>query len=175
MALRGASRTFIAAPALVIVAVLLEVTVMPYLHIADGSPDLVAPTIVAIGLLRGSLSGAVAGFSAGLLIELAAPIGTLGVYALLYLAVGAVAGRYAGRPEASRPLAAIVISVAAAGAVEVGYALVQAMLGTTLGAAELVGSVILPTMVLTALLAAPVLLIARRVLGATPGSGRAAA
>jgi rod shape-determining protein MreD len=174
MALRGTSRAVLAAPALVIVAVLLEVTVMPYLHIADGAPDLVAPAVVAIGLLRGPFAGAVAGFSAGLLIELAAPIGTLGVYALLYLAVGAVAGRYAGRPEASRPLAAIVMSVAAAGAVEVGYALVQAMLGTTLGAAELVGSVILPTMALTALLAAPVLLVARRVLG-TPSEARGAA
>ena len=161
----GVSRSALAAPALIVLVVLLQVTVMPYLQIADGVPDLVAPAVVAVGLLRGPLSGAVAGFAAGLLVELAAPIGTLGVYALLYLAAGAVAGHYHERAEATRPLAAIVMSVAAAGAVGLGYAAVQALLGTTLGAAELVGAVILPTMALTALLAAPVLLVARRLMG----------
>lgn len=165
LAVRQVPRSALAAPLLIIVAVLLEVSVMPYLRIADGSPDLVAAAVVAVGLMRGPLSGAVAGFSAGLLIELAAPIGTLGVFALLYLAVGALAGRYWGRPEASRPVFGIILSVAAAGGVELGYAAVQALLGNTLGAAELVGAIILPTMALTALLAAPVLLVARRLLG----------
>ena len=79
---------------MVLVAVLLEVSVMPYVNVADGIPDLLAPTIVVIALLRGSLVGPVAGFSAGLLLELTAPIGTLGVLALLYLAVGAWCGRH---------------------------------------------------------------------------------
>lgn len=161
----GVPLAALAVPALVVVAVLLEVTVMPYITIADGSPDLIAPAIVAIALARGSFTGAVAGFSAGLLTELAAPIGTLGVYALLYLLVGLAAGRYAGRRESARPITAIVLSVAAAGAVELGYALVQGLLGTTMSAADLVGGVILPTMALTALLSAPVLLVARRLLG----------
>ena len=58
----------------------------------------------------------------------------------------------------------MVFSVAAAGAVELGYGVVQALLGNGLGPADLVGQVILPTMALTALLSPPVLLAARHLL-----------
>ena len=56
--------------AMVVVAVVLEVSVMPYVNVADGIPDLIAPTVVVVALLRGSLVGAVTGFGAGLLIEM---------------------------------------------------------------------------------------------------------
>ena len=65
-------------------AVLLQVTVMPYINVADGIPDLIAPTVVVIAILRGTLVGAMTGFAMGLLVELASPVGTLGVLALLY-------------------------------------------------------------------------------------------
>lgn len=151
---------------MVAVAVLLDVTVMPYLNVADGIPDLVAPTIVAVALLRGSLVGAVAGFSAGLLVELTSPIGTLGVLALLYLIVGAWCGRYCEREEASGLAAPLVLSVAAAFAVQIGFALVELMLGSRMPPSEFVGGVLVPTLALTALLSPPVVLVARRLLGA---------
>lgn len=157
-----------AIPLLVAIAVLLEVTVMPYIGIAEGVPDLLAPTVVAIGMLRGPLAGAISGMVGGLFIELASPIGTLGVLALLYLLVGTVAGRYHGREESMQLVIPILFSVAAAGAVELGYGAVQALLGNGLGPAALVGRVILPSMALTALLSPPVLLVARRLLGPPP-------
>jgi rod shape-determining protein MreD len=147
-------------------AVVLEVTVMPYIAIARGIPDLIAAAVVSIGILRGSLVGAVAGFSAGLLAELAAPIGTLGVLALLYLVVGAFAGRYTERQEAEGLLVPLGLSVAAAGVVQAAYAGVHLLLGEGAPAAFLVASVIIPQMALTALLSPPVLLAARRLLGA---------
>jgi len=49
---RGAGLGWVATMALV--AVLLQVAVMPYVNIADGIPDLVAPTVVAVALLRGT-------------------------------------------------------------------------------------------------------------------------
>jgi len=152
-------------PVLIAAAVLLEVTVMPYIVIGDAVPDLLAPTIVAIGMLRGSLTGAIAGMVGGLLIELAAPTGTLGVLGLLYLGVGAFAGRYHGRDEATQLIPPIIVAVAAAGAVELGYGVIQGLLGNGLGPAALVGRVILPGMALTLLLSPPVLLVARRLLG----------
>lgn len=151
---------------MVLVAVLVEVSVMPYLNIANGIPDIVAPTIVVVALLRGSLVGAVAGFSAGLLLELTAPVGTLGVLALLYLIVGAWCGRYCESEESSSLLAPLALSVVAALGVQLGYLMFQLLLGHHMPASEFVGRVLFPTLALTALLSPPVLLIARRLLGA---------
>lgn len=151
---------------MVLVAVLLEVSVMPYVNVADGIPDLVAPTVVVIALLRGTLVGAVAGFSAGMLLELTAPIGTLGVLALLYLAVGAWCGRYCGSEESASLLAPLALSVIAALAVQLGFMAFQLLLGHHMPASEFVGRVLFPTLALTALLSPPVLLVGRRLLGA---------
>lgn len=151
---------------MVLVAVLVEVSVMPYLNIANGIPDIVAPTIVVVALLRGSLVGAVSGFSAGLLLELTAPVGTLGVLALLYLIVGAWCGRYCESEESSSLLAPLALSVVAALGVQLGYLVFQLLLGHHMPASEFVGRVLFPTLALTALLSPPVLLIARRLLGA---------
>jgi rod shape-determining protein MreD len=151
--------------ALVAVTVLLEVSVMPYLRIADGIPDLVAPMVVAVALLRGTLVGAATGFAAGLLIELTAPIGTLGALALLYLAVGAWCGRHCGRRESSRLLQPLMLSLVAAGFVQVGYALFHLLLGIRMPASAFVGEALLPGLALTLLLSAPVLLAARKLLG----------
>ena len=151
--------------ALVAITVLLEVSVMPYLRIADGIPDLVAPMVVAVALLRGTTVGALTGFWAGLLIELTAPIGTLGALALLYLAVGAWCGRHCGRRESSGLLQPLVLSVVAAGFVQVGYALFHLLLGIRMPAADFVGQALLPGLALTLLLSAPVLLAARKLLG----------
>ncbi len=164
MRARGAGLGWVAVMALV--AVLVQVSVMPYVHVADGIPDLVAPTIVVIALLRGTLVGAVTGFGAGLALELTAPIGTLGVLAFLYLVVGAVCGRYCEREEASSLLAPLTLSVVAALAVQLGYLLFQLLLDHHMPASVFVGRVLLPTLALTVLLSPPILLVARRVLGA---------
>jgi rod shape-determining protein MreD len=150
---------------LTLVVVLLQVTVMPYIQVADGIPDLIGALVVAIAVLRGPLVGSVTGFAAGLLVELTAPVGTFGVLALLYLIVGWWCGRYTERASGGTlglPLALIVV---AAGFVQLGYGLVQVLLGTSVSASMLVGRVMLPQMALTALLGPPVLLVARRVLG----------
>ncbi len=151
---------------MVIVAVVLEVSVMPYINVVDGIPDLIAPTVVVIAMLRGSLVGAVAGFGAGLLVELTSPVGTLGVLALLYLAVGAWCGRYCEREESASLLAPLLLSVVATFAVQLGYAVFQLLLGNSMPASEFVAQLLLPTVALTALLSPPVLLIGRRLLGA---------
>jgi rod shape-determining protein MreD len=152
--------------AMVVVAVVLEVSVMPYVNVADGIPDLIAPTIVVIAILRGSLVGAVAGFGAGLLVELTSPVGTLGVLALLYLAVGAWCGRYCEREESASLLAPLLLSVVATLAVQLGYAVFQLLLGNSMPASEFVAQLLLPTVALTALLSPPILLVGRRLLGA---------
>ena len=115
--------------------------------------------------ISSALVGAVTGFSAGLLVELTAPVGTLGVLALLYLAVGAWCGQYCEREESSSLLAPLGLSVVAALAVQIGYMLFQLLLGNRMPASEFVAQVLFPTLALTALLSPPVLLVARRLLG----------
>lgn len=150
---------------MVLVAVLLEVSVMPYINVADGIPDLIAPTVVVIALFRGTLVGGIAGFGAGLLVELTSPVGTLGVLALLYLAVGAWCGRYCEREESSSLIAPLLLSVVATLAVQLGYAVFQLLLGGSMPASEFVAQLLLPTVSLTALLSPPILLVGRRLLG----------
>jgi rod shape-determining protein MreD len=151
---------------MVAAAVLLQVTVMPYVRVADGVPDLVVAVVVAVGVLRGPLVGGVAGFCGGLAVELTAPVGTVGVLALLNLAVGAWCGRYTERPEAVSLRVPLALVVAGATFVQLGYAAVQLLLGTEVSGSWAVGRVILPAVGLTALLGPPVLLVARRLLGA---------
>lgn len=151
---------------MVVAALLLQVSVLPHINVADGMPDVIAPTIVVVAMLRGTLVGAVAGFAAGLLVELSAPVGTLGVLALLYLMVGAWCGRYCEREESTSLAAPLALCVAAAFVVQFGYMLVRLMLGDSMPPSEFVAAVLAPTLVLTALLSPPVLLVGRRLLGA---------
>lgn len=164
------------AAAMVVAAVLVQVAVLPYINISDGIPDIVAPTVVVIAMLRGVLVGAVTGFAAGLMVEMAAPVSTLGVLALLYLMVGAWCGRYCEREEATTLVAPLALSVVGAMVVQLGYMLVRLMLGQTMPPARFVADVMLPTLILTALLSPPVLLAGRRLLGephvAEPLGGR---
>lgn len=146
-------------------AVLLQITVFSFWRLADGIPDVVVPTIVIVALLRGALVGAVAGFAAGLTVELTSPIDTLGVLALLYLIVGAVVGRYCEREESRGLWPPLVITVAAALFVQVGFAVVEASLGTPLDLPDFVANALLPSLLLTALLTPPIVLLARRTLG----------
>ena len=163
-AARGAGLGWVLAMALG--AVLLEVAVMPYVTVADGIPDLIAPMVVVVALLRGSLVGAVTGFGAGLLVELTSPVGTMGVLALLYLVIGAWCGRYCEREESTTLAAPLVLSVAAALVVQLGFLVFQLLLGNQMPASEFVAELLLPTLALTALLSPPVLLVGRRLLGA---------
>jgi rod shape-determining protein MreD len=79
--------------AIVLAAVLLQITFFSYLSIFGTSPDFVVVVIAVIGLLGGAVIGAVTGFAAGLLLDIAL-LETLGVASLILLFVGYFAGRY---------------------------------------------------------------------------------
>lgn len=76
-----------------LLAVLLELTLLTRLGIPGATPDLVVVTVVAIALAMGPVQGAVAGFTAGVLLDLAPPGDTLlGVNAIVYVLIGIVTG-----------------------------------------------------------------------------------
>ena len=91
------------AVALTVTAVLLQLTVLPLLHLPGAIPNVVTVTVIAIGLCAGSVRGAVVGFIAGMLLDLAPPsIATLGITALVLVLAGFAAGAFGQDPD--RPL-----------------------------------------------------------------------
>jgi rod shape-determining protein MreD len=150
---------------IVAVAVLVQVTVMPFVQVANGIPDVLVCAIVAIGLLRGPLVGVIAGAAGGLLVELTSPAGTLGALALLYLAVGWGAGRLCGRDELTGVLPPVMLCVAGELVIQTGEAFVQLMFARPLDPGQ-VARTVLASVIMTALLSVPVVAIVRRLLGA---------
>lgn len=114
--------------ALVIVAVLLQVTFFSRVALFHVSPDVLPAVIASLGLLGGSMSGAVAGFSAGFLLDclLIAP---LGGSSLVLMATGYLAGTFRERFEiTSRFLPPLLIAGFTLFA-ELGFGAVELALG----------------------------------------------
>ena len=99
------------AGALFFVVSILQVTIVASIGILGGSPDLVLVTLVAVALTQGSIFGAVSGFWAGLLIDIAR-LGTLGFTSLLLTLAGFWIGRYGettGRDRAHAPVISVAV------------------------------------------------------------------
>ncbi|MGN6611667.1 MAG: rod shape-determining protein MreD [Angustibacter sp.] len=109
------SARVVLAAGLVVLAQLLDVTVLARTHWPLATPDLTLLVVVALALLGGSRSGATVGLAAGLVADLTPPgAGLLGLTAVAYGLAGLVAGRY-HRPG-ERSLVLVLVAAAAAGA-----------------------------------------------------------
>ncbi|WP_018658312.1 rod shape-determining protein MreD [Actinomadura flavalba] len=84
----------LSAALILLVALVLQVSVANRLPLPGGvTPDLVLLTVVALALVYGSMTGAVAGFCAGLAADIIPPADhTIGRYALVYCVIGYVCG-----------------------------------------------------------------------------------
>jgi rod shape-determining protein MreD len=85
---------------LCIFVALAQITCFAKMDVFGSDPDVALLVVASLGILGGSLTGAVVGFSVGLLIDCLL-LQTLGAFALTLLSVGYVAGRYretVGRP-----------------------------------------------------------------------------
>ena len=85
--------TALKAAVLLFLAVLVQVSILGGYSPLGGSPDLLLVVLLSIALLRGSVFGAVAGFGAGFLVDVA-NLGTLGFTSLLLTVAGFWIGRY---------------------------------------------------------------------------------
>ena len=140
---------------LLLVAAVVQISLISYLRVADGYPDVVLVLVVSIALLRGPLFGACAGFWAGLVLDVAS-FQTLGLTSLL------LCGRFGDattRSSAHPPLIAVALATIA---VALGSSLLHFMLGSSVPASELFGRVLLPTLALNLLVAYPLYRLCRR-------------
>lgn len=115
---------------LLVVAVIVQVTLLSRLSLPGATPDLVVVTVVAIALAMGPTQGAVAGFVAGVLVDLAPPADTLlGVNAIVYLAIGFVTGFVIDPRDRTVPLLMGLVGLAA-GAAVIATAALDTLLGS---------------------------------------------
>ncbi|MET7851425.1 rod shape-determining protein MreD [Streptomyces avermitilis] len=119
--------------ALVVVALVIQVSVLARLHLPGAVPDLVLLTVLGLAMVYGHVGGALVGFGAGLLADLVPPADhAAGRYALVLCVIGYLAGL--AKPEngrlksASGPMAVV---VAAAIGTTLLYAGVGALVGDT--------------------------------------------
>jgi len=109
---------------LVIAAVLAQTLLAARLPLPGPPVGIALAMVIAIGLAGGSTPGAVAGFSAGLLLDIFPPAATtLGVSALAFL----IAGTLAGRVPDPRGLAPAQVAGLLAGIAALTWLLVQAL------------------------------------------------
>ncbi len=113
---------------LIVLGVLLQVSFFSRVALFNVSPDVMPALVASLGLLGGSMSGAVAGFSAGLLLDclLIAP---LGGSSLVLMATGYLAGLFRERFEITSALLPPLLIVAFTLFAELGFGAVELMLG----------------------------------------------
>jgi len=150
--------------ALVFVAAMLQVVVVSTIVVGGGAPDFLLVVVVALGLLRGSIPGAVLGFVGGLIVDLAT-LGTLGVTSLVLTLGGFWAGRYGETTGRGRRLAPIV----AVGAITLlagvfGYVL-HYLLDEEVDARQALLTALAPAFVMNLILALPVHRLVRAIVG----------
>jgi len=102
---------------LIFVAAVFQVGGVAGSHVLGAEPDLLLVTVVVVALVAGSITGAVAGFAGGLLVDVMT-LDTLGTTSIVLTIAGYWAGRYGettgrGRPYAA-PLSAFAITLLAA-------------------------------------------------------------
>ena len=157
--------------ALVFVAALLQVTLVVTLDVGGGSADLLLLVVLAVALLRGAVTGAVAGFAGGLLVDITT-LDTLGVSALLLALAGYWTGRYGettGRDRAHAPL--IAVGAATLAVAIVGYVL-HFLVGDDVSARRALVDALFPALVLNLLLGQPVFAFVRSILRRSPATER---
>ncbi|MEU2430250.1 MULTISPECIES: rod shape-determining protein MreD [unclassified Streptomyces] len=140
---------------LVVVALVIQVSVLARLHLPGAVPDLLLLTVLALALVYGHTSGALIGFGAGLLADLAPPADhAAGRYALVLCVIGYLAGLV--RPENGRLTSAtgpMLVVVAAAIGSTLLYAGVGALVGDTAARHVGLGSLLFTATVYDLLLA----------------------
>jgi rod shape-determining protein MreD len=150
--------------AVVFVAALLQVVIVSSILISGGSPDLLLVVVVALGLLRGSIPGAVLGFAGGVVVDVVT-LGTLGVTSLVLTLAGFWAGRYGettGRGRRFAPVIAVGAITLLAGAF--GYVL-QYLLDEEVVAQHALVTALAPAFVLNLVLVLPVYRLVRSIVG----------
>jgi rod shape-determining protein MreD len=130
-------RILIRIVALIVVAVLLQLSFFSQVELFHTSPDILPAVVVSLALLGGSLLGAVSGFSVGLLVDCLL-VEALGATSLVLLSVGYLAGLYRERFDVTSSLTPPLLCMGLTLVAELSMAALQLMLGVNAPVSTLV-------------------------------------
>lgn len=148
---------------IVMVAMLLQLSFFSKIELLQTSPDILPAVVVVLGLLGGSLAGAVSGFAIGLLLDCLI-VEALGASSLVLLSVGYLAGLYRERFEVGNSLIPPLLCMGLTLAAELSFAAVQLMLGVDAEVSALVMRDVLVKSIYAFFLGVPIYLGIRRAL-----------
>jgi rod shape-determining protein MreD len=113
---------------IIVLAVVLQLSFFSEVALFHTSPDILPALVVSLGLLGGTMTGVMAGFSVGFLIDCLL-IEPLGASSLVLLGVGYLAGLFRERFEIHSPLVAPLLCMALTLVAELGFGLLEVLLG----------------------------------------------
>jgi len=120
------------AAVLIVVALVVQVSVLARLGLPGAVPDLLLLVVVGLAMTYGPTAGCAIGFSAGLCADLAPPADhAAGRYAFVLCLAGYFAGMFVSRNTRRSVLTPIAVVAVAAAATTVMYAAVGAVVGDT--------------------------------------------
>lgn len=144
-------------------AVVIQETAVSQISIFDVTADITPLVVMSIGLLCGSMPGAIAGFGIGLFVDLAL-FQTLGITSLLYIVVGYWSGRLHELRDPSHGLVPLALGAAATAFTGIGMAVIQFLLGVDAPVSLLLVEQIVLQVLINSLIALPVYEAVRRAL-----------
>jgi rod shape-determining protein MreD len=114
--------------AIVVVGVVLQLSFFSQIALFHVSPDILPALVVSLGLLGGTMTGVVTGFWVGFLVDclLFEP---LGASSLVLLSIGYIAGVVRERFEIHSPLVAPLLCMGLTVLAELGFGILQLLLG----------------------------------------------
>jgi rod shape-determining protein MreD len=146
--------------------VVLQVAAVSQVVLFGATADLTPLAVAAVGLMCGSVTGALFGFFVGLFFD-AALVQTLGLTSLVCVVVGYGAGRLRELRDPQATVVPMIVGAVATAITTFGYGLMNFMLGIDAPVSFLLLRVILATIVFNAIIALPIFALLRRWLGPT--------
>jgi rod shape-determining protein MreD len=144
-----------------VLVVLVQVAAVSQVTLFGTNADIVPLVVAAVGLLCGSMTGAIFGFAVGLFVDTAL-VQTMGLSSLVYLTAGYWAGRLRELRDPQAAVIPMVVGAVATAITTIGFGLMNFLLGIDAPVSFLLLRQILTTILLNALIALPVFALVRR-------------
>lgn len=148
---------------LALVTVVIQETMVSQISIFGVSADLTPLMVMSVGLLTGSLPGAIMGFATGLLVDTVL-VQTLGITSLLYIAIGYWSGRLRELQDPAHGLVPLAAGAAATAFAGIGMTVIEFLLGVDSPVSLLLLQQIFITVLVNTLISLPVYAVVRRVI-----------
>jgi rod shape-determining protein MreD len=152
--------------ALALLTVVIQEAGVSQISLFGVSADLTPLMVMSVGLLAGSMTGAVVGFATGLLVDTVL-VQTLGITSLLYIAIGYWSGRLRELRDPAHGLVPLAAGAAATAVAGIGMTVIQFLLGVDSPVSLLLVQQIAVTILVNTLISLPVYALVRRIIQPT--------